>query len=41
LAEAISTEVVSLIREHYHDFGPTLASEKLVEIVSHGVVYES
>jgi transposase len=31
LAEAIRTEAVSLIREHYHDFGPTLACEKLVE----------
>lgn len=24
--------VISLVREHYHDFGPTLAREKLVEI---------
>ena len=31
IAEAVRAEAMSLIREHYHDFGPTLACEKLAE----------
>jgi hypothetical protein len=33
--EAVRAEVLSIIREHYIDFGPTLAAEKLREI--HGI----
>lgn len=31
IAEAVRAEAIALIREHYHDFGPTLACEKLAE----------
>lgn len=31
LPEKESQAIVALVREHYHDFGPTLAQEKLVE----------
>jgi Winged helix-turn helix len=33
--EAVRTKALSIIREHYWDFGPTLAAEKLHEV--HGV----
>ena len=32
LTEAINSEIISLVREKYSDFGPTLAHEKLVEL---------
>lgn len=32
LSEAIKSEISSLVREKYSDFGPTLAHEKLVEL---------
>lgn len=35
LAESIRTKTLGLIREHYHDFGPTFAHEKLTE--NHGL----
>jgi len=35
LPEATRAEVLTLVREHYGDFGPTLAHEKLTEL--HGV----
>lgn len=35
LAEALHAEAVSLVRQHYHDFGPTLACEQLAD--RHGV----
>jgi transposase len=31
LPEETSTQAIDLIKEHYHDFGPTLAHEKLTE----------
>ncbi len=31
LSEETSTQAIDLIKEHYHDFGPTLAHEKLTE----------
>ena len=33
--EAVRSEALSIIREHYWDFGPTLAAEKLREV--HGI----
>lgn len=30
--EAVRTKALSIIREHYWDFGPTLAAEKLREV---------
>lgn len=35
-SEAFRQQVLALVRERYHDFGPTLASEKLAEV--HDVV---
>lgn len=35
LAATIKTQALDLIRKHYHDFGPTLAHEKLREV--HGL----
>lgn len=35
LAEDVRAHALSLLREHYHDFGPTLAWEKLTE--THGL----
>jgi len=35
LPEAVRQAALRLVREHYHDFGPTLACEKLVE--QHGL----
>jgi transposase len=34
-SEAFRDHVIELVRRHYHDFGPTLAAEKLAEL--HGV----
>ncbi len=31
LGDAIRDQIVALVRSHYHDFGPTLASEYLAE----------
>jgi len=31
LDEALENQVVRILREHYADFGPTLAAEKLAE----------
>jgi len=35
LPDSLRQQALALVREHYHDFGPTLASEKLTEV--HGV----
>ena len=32
LADTLRQQALDLVREHYHDFGPTLASEKLAEV---------
>jgi transposase len=37
LAKSIRTKALSLVREHYHDFGPTFAHEKLTE--NHGLEF--
>jgi hypothetical protein len=31
-SEAFRDHVIALVRQHYHDFGPTLAAEKLAEL---------
>lgn len=41
LPDAVKTQVLDLVREHYHDFGPTLASEKLAEVHGVGVGVET
>ena len=41
LPEGIKTQVLKLYRRKYHDFGPTLASEKLLELDGIGVSRET
>lgn len=36
LDEAVESQVVGILRDHYPDFGPTLAAEKLAERHSRG-----
>lgn len=38
---AHKTEVLSILREHYHDFGPTLAAEKLRDCHGHALSIET
>lgn len=34
-SEALREQIIAIVREHYHDFGPTLAREYLIE--RHGI----
>lgn len=34
-SDALREKIVAIVREHYHDFGPTLAGEYLIE--HHGI----
>ncbi len=41
LADDVRTSALALIRDHYQDFGPTLAHEKLVEVHGHAFSVET
>lgn len=41
IKQTIREAVMALVREHYHDFGPTLACEKLVEHHGHALSPET
>lgn len=41
IKQTIREAVLALVREHYHDFGPTLACEKLVEHHGHALSPET
>ena len=41
LGEAIKSEIITLVREKYSDFGPTLSHEKLVELHNKKLSIES